>query len=247
MEQGRRDQRVRIVPVLLGILLVISAFVAGLFLTTRVGNTQTSNVGKGHQRQATSASPTPTFTLTPTFTPLPTVTPTHIAGVVYQANWSQGWSEKGAHDWQVVNHELVNDGSSYSPLADPTIVAPYTMSETPDYAVETRVRVIAGWPCFDVALRGTFGPDGWHGYKAAVCDEKIRLQADNDILATVPFNPGTIWHSYRFEVKGSHLVFFVDGSPFVQTNNTRYRSGGQIGLKSYGTQLEISSLKIVAF
>ncbi len=127
----------------------------------------------------------------------------------------------------MVNHELVNDGSSYSEAADPTIVAPYTISGTPDYAVETRVHVIAGWPCFDVTLRGTSAPAGWHGYKAAVCDEKIRLQAGNDILATVPFNPETIWHSYRFEVRGSHLVFFVDGNLLAQTNDTRYRSGGQ--------------------
>lgn len=213
--QRKRGQRI-LVPVLLVLLLLLGAFAGRLFLATRNGNTQARSTGGGSQQHATPM-------------------PTPIVGVVYQANWSKGWSGKGTRDWAVTNNELVNDGSSYSEQPDPTILAPYTMTTTSNYAVETEVHVIAGWPCFDMALRGTSTPDGWHGYKAAVCDEKIRLQADNAILATVPFNPGTIWHSYRFEVKGSHLTFFVDGHPLAETHDTRYRSGGQVGLKSYGT------------
>ncbi len=238
--QGKRGRRM-LVLVLLALLLGVLA--GGLFLAIHNRDKQASNIGVGHQRQATPVS-TPTFT--PTSTPLPTPTPTRIVGVVYQADWSKGWSGKGSRDWRVANNELVNDGSSYSESPDPTILAPYTMAATRDYAVETRVHVIAGWPCFDVALRGTSAPDGWHGYKAAVCDQKIRLQANNDILTMVPFKPGTIWHTYRIEVKGAHLRFFVDGQPLAETNNTRYSAGGQVGLKSYGTYLEISNFKVIA-
>ncbi len=235
----RKRGRLIIMPVLLVLLFLLGAFAGRLFLASHNENTQVRRTGGGSQPHATSTPP-------PTLTPLPTATPTRIVGVVYQANWSKGWSGKGTPDWAVANNELVNDGSSYSGQPAPTILAPYTMTTTSNYAVEMRVHVIAGWPCFDVALRGTSTPDGWHGYKAAVCDQKIRLQADNAILATVPFNPGTIWHTYRFEVEGSHLVFFVDGQPLAETHDTRYHTGGQVGLKSYGTQLEIRSFQVIA-
>ncbi len=227
-------------PVLLILLFLLGTFAGRLLLASHNGNTQVRRTGGGSQHT------TPTLVPTPTLTPLPTATPTRIVGVVYQADWSKGWSGKGSPDWTVANNELVNDGSSYSEQPDPTILAPYTMTTTSNYAVETRVHVIAGWPCFDVALRGTSTPDGWHGYKAAVCDQKIRLQADNAILATVPFNPGTVWHSYRFEVKDSLLTFFVDGRPLAETHDSQYRTGGHVGLKSYGTQLEIRSFQVIA-
>ncbi len=226
-------------PVLLLLLFLLGTFAGRLFLASHNGNTQVRKTGVGNQ---THVTPTPVRTLTP----VPTATPTRVVGVVYQANWSKDWSGKGSPDWTVTNNELVNDGSSYSGQPTPTILAPYTMTATSNYAVETKVHVLAGWPCFDVALRGVSTPNGWHGYKAAVCDQKIRLQAENDILATVPFNPGTVWHTYRFEVKDSHLTFFVDGQPLVETHDTRYPTGGQVGLKSYGTQLEIGSFQIIA-
>ncbi len=236
----RKWGRLVLMPVLLLLLFLLGTFVGRLFLASHNENTHVRKMGGGNQTRVT---PTPT----PTLTPLPTATPTRVVGVVYQANWSKGWSGKGSPDWAVTNNELVNDGSSYSGQPDPTILAPYTMTVTSNYAVETKVHVIAGWPCFDIALRGISTPNGWHGYKAAVCDQKIRLQADNDILATVLFNPGTIWHSYRFEVKDSHLTLLVDGSLLAETQDSRYRTGGQIGLKSYGTQLEIRSFQVIAF
>ncbi|MEO6891134.1 MAG: protein kinase [Ktedonobacteraceae bacterium] len=241
---AKSPQRV-LVPVLLALLLLLGLLAGGLFLATHTAHTPAGSVGTKQQQQATPVAPS-TLTPVPTATPLPTATPTPLVGVVYQADWTRGWPGRGSHDWSVSNNELVNNGSSYSGKPDPTIVAPYTMTATPDYAVETRVRATAIWPCFDISLRGAATPAGWQGYKAAVCDQKIRLQAGNTILATVPFTPGTPWHTYRFAVKGSHLTFSVDGQPLAQTDDTRYRSGGQVGLKSYGTRLEISSLKVLA-
>lgn len=147
-----------------------------------------------------------------------------------------------------MNNELFNNGSSFNQGAAPTIVVPYTVQRA-SYAVEMRARANATYPCFDAGiLRGFSDASGWHGYKAAVCDQKIRLQAgnNNDTLITVPFSPGTGWHLYRFEAQGSHLRFFVDGTLLIQIDDTRYPSGGQVGLKSYGTYLEISDLKITA-
>ncbi len=240
--KARWEKRGRLVlmPVVLVLLFLLGTFASRLFVASHNDNTHVRRTGGGSRPHATPAP-------TPTLTPLPTATPPPRVGVVYQANWSEGWSGKGSHDWAVTNNELVNDGSSYSEQPDPTILAPYTMVTTSNYAVETKIHVIAGWPCFDVALRGTSTPDGWHGYKAAVCDQKIRLQADNALLATVPFHPGPIWHTYRFEVKGSHLTFFVDGHPLAETDDTRYPTGGRVGLKSYGTQLEIRSFQAIAF
>ncbi len=240
---GKSRRRV-LVPVLLVLLLLLGVLAGGLLLATRTVHTSAVNTG-ARQQQATPVAP-PTLTPAPASTPLPTATPTPLVGVVYQADWTKGWSGKGSRDWSVTNNELVNNGSSYSGKPDPTIVAPYTMTATSDYAVETRVHATAIWPCFDISLRGAATPAGWQGYKAAICDKKIRIQAGNTILATVPFTPGTQWHTYRFAVKGSHLTFSVDGQLLAQTDDTRYRSGGQVGLKSYGTRLEISSLKVLA-
>lgn len=240
-----KSRRGILVPALLVLLLLLGVLAGGLLLATHTAHTPAGSVDTKQQQQATPVAPS-TLTPVPTATPLPTATPTPLVGVVYQADWTRGWPGRGSHDWSVSNNELVNNGSSYSGKPDPTIVAPYTMAATPDYAVETRVRANATWPCFDISLRGTTTPAGWQGYKAAVCDQKIRIQAGNTILATVPFTPGAQWHTYRFAVKGSHLTFSVDGQLLAQTDDTRYRSGGQVGLKSYGTRLEISSLKVLA-
>jgi hypothetical protein len=206
------------------------------------------------QTPSPTARPTATLGASPVLptatvaVPTPTVAsaPVSVAGtVLYQADWSQGWSG-GSADWNVVNGELVNNGSSSDQRAAPTIVAPYSVKSA-DYAVEMRARATAQWPCFDAGiLRGFSDASGWHGYKAAVCDQKVRLQVDDNTIIAVPFQPGNGWHVYRFEVQGPNLRFFVDGALLVRAYDTHYSLGGQVGLKSYETYLEVSDLKIIA-
>src|SRR5207249_690241 len=109
-----------------------------------------------------------------------------------------------------------------------------------------RIRVVRGGPCFDACtVRGTSTSDGWHGYKGVACNGEVRIQANDDTLTKTPFDPGTAWHVYRLEVKGTRLRFYVDRGLLLETNDNRYLTGGQVGLESNGTQLEVSSFKVI--
>ncbi|HEY6405857.1 MAG TPA: hypothetical protein VIY29_00160, partial [Ktedonobacteraceae bacterium] len=69
---------------------------------------------------------------------------------------------------------------------------------------------------------------------------------NNDVLTQTPFDPQNNWHIYRLEAKGTRLRLYVDGGLSLETNDNRYLTGGQMGLKSNYTQLEVSSFKVIA-
>jgi hypothetical protein len=70
------------------------------------------------------------------------------------------------------------------------------------------------------------------------------------VLSKNSFDPGTSWHTYRVEVKGTTISFFIDptqgSSPLLTVEDNQYLSGGQIGLMCSLIQLDISSFKVIA-
>ena len=64
-------------------------------------------------------------------------------------------------------------------------------------------------------------------------------------LGQVRFDVGNNWHTYRLEAKGTKLSFLIDGKTLLEVNDSRYSSGGQLGFKSYETQLNIRSFKVI--
>ena len=171
--------------------------------------------------------------------------------LLYSADWSHGlngWT--GTSDWTVLNGMLHNDGTDGSSNS-PTMVAPFQVVGITDYAVEIHMQVVTGNNCFDVTtLRASGSGNIWQGYKATFCGDNAIINAGTitggsfDRLAQVHFDDGNTWHTFRFEAKGTRLSYLIDGELIVGLNDSRYSSGGQLGFKSAGTQLNISSFKV---
>ncbi len=210
---------------------------------TNPGSTGSTQQGKGI---TPTPSPSPTPTPTPSSFPKP-------GTVLYQEdgsdNW-QGWS--GDQAWKVLNHFLLNDGTSDN---FSRIIAPYQVAGTADYAVEATFQVVSyehrvSYPCFGIAVRGMSTAAPTRGYHAVIgCFSDltdVELQDDEKTLATAPFNPGNNWHTYRIEVKGNNIKFFVDGGLKIVLTDNKFLDGGEVGLFDTQVQLEVSSFKVIA-
>jgi hypothetical protein len=125
-------------------------------------------------------------------------------------------------------------------------VAPCNLNTTSDYTVEAKIQVVHGNPCFALDVRGTTDANGWHGYQARICNGQATFTSENsnDIITSSTFDPGTNFHTYRIEAKGTQLKLFIDGGLELTGNDNRYLSGNQIGLRSNSTQLTVSSFTI---
>lgn len=267
-EFAKSRQRPGAVFAIIAIGLLVGAFVLGNVSSllanksTDASFTPTTNSQQvGANSSSTQEQQTPTPTPSPTPIP-PTPTPSIRPGdVLYQADstWS-GWN--GTADWKVSGGLLLNDGTYAGYNASSTIVAPY-QSQTADYAVAIQMQVVRPfttgtiYPCFYITLRGTALSNGWQGYAAVVCANSANGQAVQivaidssnnifDVLSSAPFNPQTAWYSYRVEMKGTTIKFFVNGGLLLSADDSRFLGAGQIGLLSEYMQVKLSSFKITA-
>jgi len=231
------------------VVVLISFFLGGVVFAWILQPGTSSNAPDNNPATSGSSVPSPTATLSSS--PTPTLTPTPLPSpgtLLYQADWSKGLNGwKGSSDWKVADGVLLNDGTNSSIELEPTIIAPYQV-RVPDYAVEANIQVLRGNLCFDAAtIRGSSTEDGWHGYKATICDGQAEIKVDGDVIAQMDFDPGQNYHTYHFEAKGNLISLLIDGNKFVlKTNDNKYLSGGEVGLKSLNTELDISSFKIIA-
>src|SRR5207247_5977057 len=126
----------------------------------------------------------------------------------------------------------------------PSIVAPYTLGNIINYAVEVKIKVdrYDDSSCFGVVVRN----EGTTGYAVGItCDSlqpsTIQITSDltglnGNVLAQKSFNLDNIWHTYRIEVKGTTIKLFIDGNtkPILNTIDNEFLSdGGQVGLWCY--------------
>lgn len=245
-------------------ILLIILIGAGIFAGILIGKNSTqANTGLT-PTTLNSSRTTPTTVATssaqssPTTLPSPTVTPPPKPGdILYQADssWS-GWS--GSPDWHIANGMLVNDGTAEG--GGPTIVAPY-QSPVSDYAVEANIQVVHWNTCciaqFAIVVRASSNNNGWQGYSvgddiASFAGPQYVAQVSSSTgdygssLGSDPFDPGSASHLYRIEVKGNNIKFFIDGGLKLSVNDNTYLTGGQVGLWSFGVQLNITSFKIIA-
>jgi len=197
-------------------------------------------------------------------------TPNKTTLYVGDNNWS-GWA--GSSDWMIQNTPagtvgvLLNDGSQNMKWIAPTILAPYQVSGTADYAVDAHIDVMFNqggiWDgCFGIGLRGSNTSDnGWQGYWATIChtgsstdSATVYIQASSPNLHStnltqISFAPQYGWnytYTYRVEVIGSSIRLFVDGSFLAQVTDTNFPTGGQIGFASYNTPLSIYDFSVEA-
>jgi hypothetical protein len=246
-------------------IIALGLFVGAFFLGNvpslfANNNLSVSGTSTPNTQQTGIASSTTQVSQTSTSAPSPTPTQApSLPCLVNLGTWTGGTS-----DWKSLNGMLLNDGTRYMGTGQngPTIVAPCQLQGTSDYAVEAKMQVVStasfqGGTCFGITVRGSSTTDSWQGYQGDIdidgCSSEgghariLGKQFPNDFsLARAPFSPGTAWHIYRVEVKGNSIQFIIDGLPLVAVNDNQYLTGGQVGLWSYGVQLNVSSFKIIA-
>lgn len=204
----------------------------------------------------TPEKPTPTPE-PPTPTPKPEPTPTEVpsapqpdeGSLAYTADWTQwdlgdGWSADGS--------KLVSDGSEAGP-----IVAPFTPT-TANYAVEARMAVVGSNSCAEVAgvLARAAGaddadPGSFDGYTGVVCAHVWRIDAIADgtirTLANASRTLDTQPHTYRLEVAGDRLRFFIDGKFAGEATDSQISATGKAGLfVSGGSVVTVDLFRIYA-
>ena len=63
-----------------------------------------------------------------------------------------------------------------------------------------------------------------------VCNVEITTQDYGNQLIKIQFDPGKSKHTYRFEAKGTLLMFFIDSGNVLEVNDNRYLTGSLLGL-----------------
>lgn len=213
---------------------------------------------------ACASGSTPTSLSTPTapiLSPTPTPPGQIIPGgtVLFQADWSHGlasWS--GAGGWKIVN------GMPQSDLRENnTLIAPYTLNVA-NYAYEYRFQVVS------VPKNGGFlvvrakRTQDRNGYVAGIlgllgpsehsvfANPEIQVYLDPNEAADSPnypsdYEPGTVWHTFRVEVRGPEVSLVADGTTRgrVTSTQTNWLSNEPL-LVSSGAVVRLSSVRIIA-
>lgn len=199
-------------------------------------------------------------------TPTPTQPPTATAtsGVsretlLYQSDWSKGIKGWGTTNWSIV------EGAAQSNLSrDNILTVPYTVP-VPNYAFECRFQIVQvprdGGQIFLRAVKSS----AQDGYIAGILDllsptphpdfdhPQIQLYLDplqnmDQPMQTVDYDPGTIWHTFRVEVRGETVDFITDGlhKGYAASVRTSPLSNGPLQVVASGAVVRVSSVQITA-
>jgi hypothetical protein len=210
-----------------------------------------------------TAIPTETPTPGPTSTPLPTSTPAPSPTAtpsptpepaVYEADSSGGLDEwNGPQDWKHLNGMLVNDGSNNS--AGVWISAPFKPRSS-NYAIEAEIQVVSGfcgngrgdsYTNFGIVTRASDVDTGYWG--GVDCSGVGAVSLGSlfccDRLAEQNFAVDLEWHTYRMEVDGNVVRFYVDGALLIEVSDNRYLESGYVGLWSYGVQVNVRNFRVI--
>jgi hypothetical protein len=207
---------------------------------------------------ATSASPAaPTRPATQT---RPTAIILPAGTLLFHSDWSHGFAGRdGAAGWRIVHGALQSDVRNNNVLK-----LPY-MPVVPNYALEVRFQIASvaqNGGYFIVTAGRTRSKDG---YTAGILNllgsaprsefANPQVQVNIDPLSAMDSNvvvsdyePGTLWHTYRIEVRGSQVAFFIDDlrKSFATSNDTNLLSDGPLRLISAGAVVRISTVRITA-
>ncbi len=164
-------------------------------------------------------------------------------------NW-RGWHL--GNGWKQLNSLLLNDGTNGNYNGRPTLIAPANCQpRTIDYAVEATIQVVATsgnqYSGFGLNVRGFPPPSTQTGYSTYIdpsSGANISV-AGGDVLNNAPFNPGTVFHTYRAEVKGNTISFLIDGKSVLNVVDNRFISVGEVGLWCANMQIDMSSFKVI--
>ncbi|HYI16439.1 MAG TPA: LuxR C-terminal-related transcriptional regulator [Thermomicrobiales bacterium] len=199
---------------------------------------------------ATSEPEAPTAPPTETAVPLP-----QQGDVVYEADWATGpgdWVLPAG--WTAQPGMILGDGSTAG-----SILAPY-QPDQPRYAVEADLAIDATDDCD--ALAGVIGHAAVDeddasrltaGYIGAICANEWLILAVRDLsdshdeLASGDAEPGVDQHTYRLEVDGDRVRFFIDGVFAGEATDDRWADPGLAGLFLDGDiRVTVSGFRVYA-
>jgi hypothetical protein len=204
-----------------------------------------------------TAAPEPTATSEPTAASIPpTAVPLPAQGdVVYEADWAAGPGDWVLSDgWMAQPGMILGDGATAG-----SILAPY-QPDQPRYAVEADIALDGADGCD--ALAGVIGhatvdaDDAsklTSGYIGAVCTDEWLILAVRDLsdihdeLASGDAAPGADQHTYRLEVDGDRVRFFIDGAFAGEAVDNRWAEAGLAGLFIDGdVRVSVSGFRVYA-
>lgn len=198
--------------------------------------------------------PTPEPQASPTPMPVSTSAVGPDETLPYHADWSQGFNGwAGDRSWKTVSGIIVNDGTEFG-----SIMAPYKPSRSgvADYAVEAEIQVIQEGrdSSFGIIVRsdyyagyifstggGIFSVDH---HAAVISINECPSCYATEILAESPSGMDNEWHTYRVEVIGNEMQLLIDGREFIHVTDNRYLTGGEVGLWSLRTQVQVRNFKV---
>ncbi len=205
----------------------------------------------------TTSGKSPSSTLAPTATAKPTTLPGGT--VLYQADSLGLNSVHGTTGWKMVHGVLQSDLSN-----DNVLISPYVPT-VPNYAVEVHFQIVSvpqsggyfvvaaeqvpGKNGYTAGILGLLGPGPRSEFANPEVNSYIIPIDDMDSQPMVAdYEPGSGWHTYRVEVLGPAVSFFIDGlrKSFAVSSQTNFLSGGPIQFKAAKAIIRMDSIRILA-
>jgi hypothetical protein len=180
-------------------------------------------------------------------------------------------SSGGFEDWNLAPKPyprwLLRDGVLTSGEMGGTLWPPFSLEGRDNYAVEVEIalakppalaRCGEGARKFEIFVRQSeqnrvFAgavtdaacPDGESVAEIHWCCDVRGDDRVYHVLATRPFDPGDGWHTYRVEVEGNSIRYFIDGRLWLTANDNRAAETRWIGVLAYLDQIKVRSLKVI--
>ncbi len=201
---------------------------------------------------APKVSTTPTAPVQPTPTTLPSGT------LLYQSDWSHGldgWQASGG--WKVTHGMLQSNSNSEN-----VITLPY-MPAVADYAIDVRFQIVSiptSGGNVIVTADKTPGKDGYTagimnllapGPRSPFANPEVQVFINPiDAMESRPqvsdYEPGSMQHTYRIEVQGPLVQFFIDGlrKSSAVSSQTNFLSNGPIRLRVDKAIVRVFSMRM---
>lgn len=208
------------------------------------------------------ASPTPRSSLTASPQVQSTSTTPPQGTVIYQADWSHGFAGwQGSSGWSVAHGQLLVNS-----LHEASIVVPYQPA-VPNFAIEFRVQLVhvltsagnmfmlyaksqpqkdgygAGFVSLEAPKSSENVGQGFYSGFAQVSTDTI--EPNSVFSPEIDFVPGLNWRTYRLEVQGNEVSFYIDGTRSgFSTSAEEALSNGPLSLDARGLLVRVSSFRI---
>lgn len=133
--------------------------------------------------------------------------------------------------------------ASYGGASNATLLAPYTLKHVANFAVQAQIQgtgpggpdanlIGFGLVTRQVAANPHTTVAGGSYFSTNSEDDNPELSWNGDTVGGASFSPGTSWHLYRLEVRGSDYQLFIDGKQVAAYTIGDYPYPAHVGIFS---------------